>query len=244
MELARSFALVAEEYERGRPGYPEAAVEWVLPRRSRDVVDLGAGTGKLTAALAAAGHRVIAVEPLAEMRAILAERLSQVELVDATAEQTGLPSSSADAVVAGAAFHWFDRTRALPEIARILRPQGTFALLGSGLDTSVRWVARLQDVLGDQKLQAAGHWPDQEELAPWFDRSEERRFGFVHQVDLQRLLDFAVSRSAVASLDPDGRRRVIDGIKALWRSDPSLRGRDSVGVPFFTRALRATRGQE
>jgi SAM-dependent methyltransferase len=143
--------------------------------------------------------------------------------------------------VAGAAFHWFDRTRALREVARILRPRGTFGLLGSGLDTSVPWVARLQDVLGDQKLRRAGHWPDHDELTAWFDASEERRFGFVHRIDLQRLLDFAVSRSAIASLDPDGRRQVFERIEALWTTDPALRGQDSVDLPFSTRTLRAHR---
>jgi SAM-dependent methyltransferase len=242
MELARSFALVAEEYERGRPGYPATAIEWVLGDAPLDVIDLGAGTGKLTAGLVATGHRVVAVEPLAEMRAILAQRLPEVQIVNARAEDTRLPPASADAVVAGAAFHWFDRTLALSEIARVLRPRATFGLLGNGLDTSVPWVARLQAVLGDQKLNRAGHWPDADELCAWFDATEEQRFPFGHQVDLPRLLDLAVSRSAIASLGPAAQRQVLDRITALWDNDPDLDGRDSVQLPFLTRALRATRG--
>ncbi len=99
MERGRSFGLVAEEYDRGRPDYPVSAIRWLLGEQSLNVVDLGAGTGKLTAALVAAGHRVVAVEPVAEMRAILAERVPGTRVVAATAESTGLDASSADAVV-------------------------------------------------------------------------------------------------------------------------------------------------
>lgn len=145
---ARSFGSVAEQYERGRPSYPRSALRWLLGEMPRDVVDLGAGTGKLTSALVAAGHRVVAVEPVAEMRTILLERVPEATVVPATAEDTGLPETSADAVVAGAAFHWFDRQRTFPEIARILRPHGTLGLLGNGFDASVPWVRRFGEILG------------------------------------------------------------------------------------------------
>ncbi len=136
VERARSFALVAEEYERGRPGYPAAAIRWLLGDRPLVVADLGAGTGKLSAAVVGEGHRVIAVEPLAEMRTVLEDRVPQADVRAGTAERTGLPDASVDAVVAGAAFHWFDRSRAFPEIARILPPRASSAC--SPMDLTAR----------------------------------------------------------------------------------------------------------
>lgn len=134
-ERARSFARVAGEYERGRPGYPRAAIQWLLGAKPLEVLDLGAGTGKLSAALLEAGHRVTAVEPLDEMRAILTSRLPQAHALDGTAEQLPLADASVDAVVVGAAFHWFDQSVALAEIARVLRPPGVLGLLGNAFDT-------------------------------------------------------------------------------------------------------------
>jgi SAM-dependent methyltransferase len=112
-ERARSFGLVAEEYERGRPGYPPEALDWLLGSEPLEVLDLGAGTGKLTQALLEAGHRVIALEPLAEMRAILEATAPEARTIEGTAEQVPLPARSVDVVVAGAAFHWFDQAAAL-----------------------------------------------------------------------------------------------------------------------------------
>src|SRR5690242_6460089 len=104
---ARSFGGVADEYERGRPSYPRQAISWVLGESPLEVLDLGAGTGKLTAALLAAGHRVSAVEPLAQMRSVLAQTAPGARLLDGTAEHLPLADGSVDAVVVGAAFHWF-----------------------------------------------------------------------------------------------------------------------------------------
>lgn len=242
MERAQAFGLVAEEYERGRPGYPSEAIRWLLGDQPLDVVDLGAGTGKLTAVLVAAGHRVVAVEPLAEMRAILAERVPEADVVAATAEQPDLPAASADAVVAGAAFHWFDRQRALPEIARILRPRGTLGLLGNGFDISVPWAARLRQLLGESRLGRPGHWPSEEELLAWFDETDEQQFAFPHPVDRGRLLDLAMSRSSIARLPSDERRAVLERVSNLWDEAPELRGHESATLPYLTRVRRARRG--
>lgn len=238
---ARSFKLVAEEYDRGRPTYPATAVRWLLGRRPVDVVDLGAGTGKLTVPMLAQAHRVRAVEPLAEMRAVLSRRLPELEVVAATAERTGLQAASADAVVAGAAFHWFDRARALPEIARLLRPTGTLGLLANGLDASVPWVGELQQILGDGHLAPSDGWPAHDQLLTWFDVVDEQGFEHTHLVDLSRLLDLAMSRSTLASSSAAERRRTLEQIAALWHDDPDLRGSEQVELPYVTRVLRAVR---
>ncbi|MGO9956486.1 MAG: class I SAM-dependent methyltransferase [Solirubrobacteraceae bacterium] len=237
-ERARAFGLVAEEYDRGRPGYPAEAIRWLLGNEPLDVVDLGAGTGKLSAALAGAGHRVTAVEPLAEMRAILADRLPEGRAVDGTAEQTGLPDACADAVVAGAAFHWFDHARAFPEIVRILRPPGLLGLLGNGFDTSVQWVGQLREILGGSRLGRPGHWPSEGDLLRYFGSVQEREFPHEQTVDPDLLRDLALSRSSVAMLNAGEREALLGRLAALWRQEPELRGRDRARLGYLTRVRR------
>jgi SAM-dependent methyltransferase len=142
-----SFGAVAGAYAEHRPDYAEAAVRWaVAPVRSRQplrVVDLGAGTGKLTATLARIGAEVTAVEPDQEMLARLRGELPSVRAFPGSAEQIPLPDGSADAVVAGQAMHWFDADRAMPEIARVFAPGGVLAGLWNVDDDRVGWVAEL-----------------------------------------------------------------------------------------------------
>jgi len=132
-ETARGFAQAAEAYEIGRPDYPAAALEPLRLAPGMTVLDLAAGTGKLTRALAASGTTVIAVEPVAEMRACLP---SSVRALDGTAERIPLEDASADLVTVAQAFHWFDGDAALAEIHRVLRPGGRLALL---------WNRRIED---------------------------------------------------------------------------------------------------
>jgi ubiquinone/menaquinone biosynthesis C-methylase UbiE len=134
---ARSFDRVAGAYRRARPSYPAAAVEWALEAApGRRVVDLAAGTGKLTEVLVAAGADVVAVEPLANMRAELERALPSVRALDGSAERIPLPGGSADAVLVGQAFHWFDGPAALAEIARVLVPGGALGLSGTCATTA------------------------------------------------------------------------------------------------------------
>ncbi|MCW2725298.1 MAG: class SAM-dependent methyltransferase [Frankiales bacterium] len=143
---ALSFGAVAATYDRSRPGYPAEAVRWVVGTdRPLRVLDVGAGTGKLTAALLGLGHEVVAVEPDDAMRALVPPA---AEVLAGTAEQLPLPVGCVDAVVAGQAFHWFDVDRALPEMVRVLRPGGSVGLLWNVLDDDVPWVSDLCDLSG------------------------------------------------------------------------------------------------
>jgi SAM-dependent methyltransferase len=135
---ALSFGAAASSYDAGRPGYPEEAGRWVLPAGAMRVLDLGAGTGKLAAAVAALGVDVVAVEPDDAMRALV-----PVEALAGTAEQIPLPDASVDAVVVGQAYHWFDPDLALPEMRRVLRPGGSIGLFWNLYDDAVPWVSRL-----------------------------------------------------------------------------------------------------
>jgi SAM-dependent methyltransferase len=240
VQRARAFGLVAAEYDRGRPGYAAQAIAWLLGEQPLDVVDLGAGTGKLSEALVAAGHRVTAVEPLAEMRAILQHRVPGARALNGTAEETGLPDDCADAVVAGSAFHWFDHARAFPEIARIVRAPGVLGLLGNGFDCSVQWVARLREILDGSRLGRAGHWPSDEELLAYFDSVQEREFPHEQSVDRDLLRDLALSRSSVATLEPAEQAGLLKRVDALWDDEPELQGRDRARLGYLTHVRRCS----
>jgi SAM-dependent methyltransferase len=128
-EQARSFHRAAVEYDRGRPGWPPALLDVLPLEDSATVLDLGAGTGKLTGVLADRYARVVAVEPLDELRAILAERVPEADVRAGEAEAIPLGDAEVDGVFAGQAFHWFANDRAVAEIARVLRPGGALAIL-------------------------------------------------------------------------------------------------------------------
>lgn len=127
--LARSFATVAAEYERGRPDWPEAILDAVPVAPASSVLDLGAGTGKLTRVLARRYASVVAVEPLAELRSILAATVPAATALEGRAEAIPLPDGALDAVFAAQSFHWFAHDEAVAEIARVLRPTGVLAVL-------------------------------------------------------------------------------------------------------------------
>jgi SAM-dependent methyltransferase len=128
-EQARSFHRAAAEYDRGRPGWPPAILDLLPVDRKATVLDLGAGTGKLTEVLVDRYARVVAVEPLDELRAILAERVPEANVRAGVAEQIPLADAEVEGVFAGQAFHWFANDAAVAEIARVLRPGGVLALL-------------------------------------------------------------------------------------------------------------------
>ncbi|MGA2452800.1 MAG: methyltransferase domain-containing protein [Solirubrobacteraceae bacterium] len=237
-ERARSFAQVADEYDRGRPGYPPEAIEWLLGTGPLEVLDLGAGTGKLTDALLAAGHRVLAVEPLAQMRAILTATLPAAQALAGTAEALPLADASVDAVTVGAAFHWFDERAALAEIARVLRPPGVLGLLGNAFDTTPAWVARVREILGPPAIQRPGHWPSVEDLAEDFAEIEDREFPHEQRVDRASLRDLASSRSSLATMPATERAQVLASLDRLWEQEPELIGRTDVLLPWRTRVRR------
>ena len=142
-----SFGPSAGIYDRHRPDYPPAAIAWLLGAAPLRVLDVGAGTGKLTRALLAAGYEVAAVEPDPQMRDAFAEAATGAEVLDGSAEALPVPDGSFDAVAVGQAYHWFDASRALPEIARVLRPAGVLAVVWNRRDVSEPWVAELTRIL-------------------------------------------------------------------------------------------------
>ena len=157
LQRAASFGGVAGAYERARPGYPDDAVRWLAGPDPADVVDLGAGTGKLTRSLVALGHRVTAVEPLSEMLVPLRTALPGVNAVEGGAEAIPLSDASVDVVTCAQAFHWFDHGPALVEIARVLRSGGRLTLVWNTRDDSQSWVAELTEtVIGRSEFRSGG----------------------------------------------------------------------------------------
>jgi ubiquinone/menaquinone biosynthesis C-methylase UbiE len=240
-QRASSFAQVADEYDRGRPSYPPEAIAWLLGSDPLDVLDLAAGTGKLTSALLAAGHRVLAVEPLEEMRAILTSTLPAAQALTGTAEALPLADASVDAVTVGSAFHWFDERPARAEIARVLRPPGVLGLLGNAFDTAPAWVARVREILGPPAIQRPGHWPSIEALLEDYAEVEDREFPHQQRVDPAGVRDLASSRSSLAIMPQAEREQVLASLDRLWKQEPELIGRKEVLLPWRTRVRRCRR---
>jgi ubiquinone/menaquinone biosynthesis C-methylase UbiE len=236
-ERATSFSRVVDEYDRARPGYPDDAVSWLLGTAPGAVVDLGAGTGKLTATLVGPADDVVAVEPLLPMAIRLRDVVPAARVVAGTAEAIPLRDGCADTVVVGQAFHWFDGPRALAEAARVLRPGGVLGLIWNIRDQSVPWVAELTDVIGSSEMLVPG-WDDCF-AGSAFEPPVVAKFRQAVRIDSPMLQQLAASRSYVAILPPPERAAVLERVDRLTREHPDLAGRPSFDLPYVVAAYRA-----
>ena len=241
---AGGFATSADAYERGRPGYPEEAMAWVAERlrleEGRDVLDLAAGTGKLTRALVPFGARVIAIEPIDEMREQLFRALPDVDAFDGTAEAIPLPDGSVDAVTCGQAFHWFRATEALREIHRVLRPGGGLALVWNMRDLSDALQGRIHEILTPYGASvrsyrdfAPGEAVEQSRL---FGAVEHRSWPYVQRLSRAHLVDRIASISYIAILDPDARAGVLSQVLDAADGLP-----EPISIPYTTEVFAADR---
>jgi SAM-dependent methyltransferase len=215
---ARGFARSPKAYERGRPEYADAAVAWVvsrLPAGAR-VLDLAAGTGKLTRPLLAAGLSVVAVEPVAEMRAALPAAATPME---GTAEAIPVADGSVDGVTVGQAFHWFDGDAALAEIHRVLKPEGLLALLWNRRIEEDPVNRAFDELVDPYRHEVPTHRPDSWRAA--FERTslfgplEERIFASEQVLDAAGMEARVGSISFIAALDEPERGRVLERARAL-----------------------------
>ena len=223
-------------YERARPEYPPEAVDWLLPADAKTVLDLGAGTGKLTRALAARGLEVFAVDPSPKMLDQLRAAVPEATVSVGTAEDIPLADASVDAIVVGQAWHWVDQDVALPSVARVLRPGGTLGLIWNLRDDRVPWVERLTKVMH----------PAESEIFMETGRIDRGRFGELESANFEwsqdftrdELLDLVRSRSYFITADDAEQASILLGVNGLLDTDPDVGGRESWTMPYVTRAFR------
>jgi SAM-dependent methyltransferase len=231
---AASFGAAAAEYERGRPSYPADAVDWLLAGGRRRVLDLGAGTGKLTRQLRDRGLDVVAVEPSAGMREQLARTVPGVTLLEGTAEAIPLPDHSVDAVLVAQAWHWVDPGRALPEVARVLAPGGRLGLIWNIRDEREDWVRQLGRIMhGDDDSRSPAPV-----VASPFLPLQRHDVEWRYRVIPEALIDLVASRSYVITLAPAPRAALLTEVRTLIDAHPDLASRPEIEVPYVTECYR------
>ena len=247
--LSRSFGEVADEYDRLRSGPSEEALDWLVSRGATDVLEIGAGTGILTRLLARRVAHLTAVEPDERMRAVLAAGDTRVEVLAGHAEQIPVASSSVDLVIAQSAWHWVDEARAVPEVARVLRPGGRLALVWTGPDRSLDWMRSLwaggivfspeekSDVDGRRRrrhLVDVGAGSD----SP-FHEPETALFRWSRPMTKADLVALSATYSAVITMDEDARRAHLDGMTRFLDEHETYGGLDTIDVPMRSYCWRA-----
>jgi len=245
----RGFGRAAGEYERGRPGYPPGAVAFLIRELGlapgRTVLDVGAGTGKLTRLLPPSGARVLALEPVAGMREQLIAAAPGVELVGGTAEAIELPDDAVDAVTSATAFHWFDTEPALHEFHRVLAPGGRLALLWNARDESVNWVADIAALVSDAVTAASDDatieharklvgldWRSALDATGLFEEVAHESVAHVQETDVETQVARFCSISFVSAMPDDARDEFSDRLRELLRSHPATRGSELIRFPY------------
>jgi SAM-dependent methyltransferase len=242
---SQSFGAVSEHYDEYRPGPAAAALDWLLAAGTRDVADIGAGTGALSRLLVDRGLAVSAVEPDSRMRRTLAGRVPGATILAGSAERLPLADGSQDAVLAHSAWHWVDPDRALPEVARVLRPGGRLGVLWTRLDVEVDWVAELNARL---RLGLRGSGPGRRshhfELpdgSPFHPPDGPHLVRSTRRFTRDQLVGLAGTYSAVIVLEPAERAALLARLRDDLDADPRLAGADGIDVPMVSRCWRAER---
>ncbi len=238
--LAANFGAAADAYERGRPGYPPELID-ALERfmdlgPGRAVLDLAAGTGKLTRLLIPSGAHVIAVEPVTGMRDQLRSMVREAEALDGTAEAIPLANGSVAGAVVAQAFHWFDQARAVSELHRVIQPDGGLAIVHNKRDESIPWVARMTELLeeatgGESPVEQFG-WREKLDRLAHFELVEQLDVPHVHRVSREAVIDRVTSISTVAALEPAERAALVDRVRDLIDHDPDTAGRELIDFPY------------
>ena len=230
-----SFGEEAAAYERGRPSYPPEAIDWLLPAGANTVLDLGAGTGKLTVRLVERGLDVVAVDPIPEMLEVLSASLPDTPALLGTAEEIPLPDDSVDCVLVAQAWHWFDPRRATAEIARVLRPGGRLGLVWNTRDERMGWVKDLGAIIGHE------HDPlnDEVSLTAPFGTAQRTQVEWTSYLTPQALIDLVASRSYCITSPTAVRTRTLEQVRNLLATHPALANTSGLALPYVTVGIRA-----
>jgi ubiquinone/menaquinone biosynthesis C-methylase UbiE len=232
---SRSFGSFAETYERARPTYADEALAWIVERLPFEhVLDLAAGTGKLSRQLVARSAQVVAVEPDAEMRAVFARVLPDVDLLAGEAESIPLPDAAVDTVAVGQAFHWFRHDEALPEIHRVLRPGGGVALLWNEWDDDNPLLHALNEIVEALRPPFDEESSSVLETSPLFRGREELTFRHSERLPAEIVVARVSSVSAIAAADAPDRERALAEVR-------SLVGEGTIHFPMITTVVVADR---
>jgi SAM-dependent methyltransferase len=239
----RGFEAGVEHYQRGRPNYPDDAVTYLVQElgigEGRDVLELGAGTGKFTELIVHTDARITAVEPVAAMRSALERNCPTMTILDGTAEAIPVLDASTDAVIAAQSFHWFDGDRALPEIHRVLRPGCLLGMIWNVRDEASDWSERLTAIFdqlageGSPRYRS-GRWREAFRRSDLFGPLHHRLAYHVHHVTPEAFMDRVLSVSYVAAASEEERKRVRAEVDELLATDPELRNRDEIVMPYRT----------
>ena len=249
--LSRSFGEVADEYNRLRSGPSNEALDWLVPEGATDVLELGAGTGILTRLLAERVAHVTAVEPDDRMRAVLAATEESVEVVAGHAEEIPAAASSVDMVIAQSAWHWVDEERAVPEVARVLRPDGRLSLVWTGPDRSVDWMRSLwaggiifspeeQTDVDNRRRRRHLVNVDVGGDSPFLE-PEKMLFQWTRPMAKADLVALATTYSAVITMDEGARREHLDAMARFLDAYEPFTGLDVIDVPMRSYCWRATK---
>ena len=237
----QGFGTEAAVYERSRPSYPPAAVAWLVDALGvgpgARVVDLAAGTGKLTRLLVPTGAALVAVEPVEGMRRVLAEVVPDVPIVAGAAEALPLTAGALDAVTVAQALHWFDPEDAFAELARVLRPRGRVGVIWNARDRSVDWVDRAWAIM--DRVEKRAPWRDHENWSesalgdrPGFGPMHEATFHHEQAFSPEGVVERFRGVSHVAALPAPERAAVLDEVRHLLATHPETRGREELFVPY------------
>ena len=249
--LSRSFGEVADEYNRLRSGPSGEALDWLIPEDATAVLEIGAGTGILTRLLADRVAHLTAVEPDERMRAVLNAGDTRVEVLAGQAEELPAATSSVDLVIAQSAWHWVDEERAVPEVARVLRPGGRLSLVWTGPDRSVDWM---------RSLWAGGIIFSPEERSDEDDRRKRRHlvnvdlggqspflqsetavFRWTRPMSKADLVALSATYSVVITMDQETRQAHLEGMTRFLDSSPAFADLDVIEVPMRSYCWRATK---
>jgi SAM-dependent methyltransferase len=227
---------VAHDYDKGRPDYPLEIIPFLTTvlelQPNTTVLDLAAGTGKVTKALKPLGLNLCAVEPVAEMRKVFAHLYPDVPILDGTAEKIPLPNGSVDVVIVGTAFHWFDTEKALAEIARVLKPGGRLGLIWNARANEVDWVKKVCSVLENTTTHDKMQWREEFEKTTLFAPLQHHTHAYSFRGTAQDVIARLFSSKSMGKLSPAEKKAAVAAVLQILATHPDTKDQETFDIPY------------